>query len=165
MINYPAVPPGVGSKPMIERIKRYFSTHLDPDKGAGGPPARLRLATAALLLEVTRADFAAEGVERRTVVALLRRRFQLDAAALDDLLELADAALRDSVSLYPFTRLINQHYTQEQKRELLECLWRVAFADGTLDKYEDHLIRTLADLIHLPHADFIRTKLRVQESR
>jgi len=151
---------------MIDRIKQFFCAPMDPAEGsAGDTERRLRLATAALLLEVTRADFSIDAEERAAVVELLQRQFQLTEEELTTLVALAEAELQESISLYQFTRLINDNYSEQQKIALIECMWRVAFADGVLDKYEDHLIRTIADLIYVPHAQFIRTKLRVQAQR
>lgn len=148
---------------MIERIKQFFTQSAQQTAPLSEQQA-LRLAFAALLLEVTRADFSVDAVEQQTVQRLLQRQFQLHDDQLAELVQDAEQQLKDSVSLYPFTQLINQHYSPAAKAELLEQLWRVAFADGVLDKYEDHLIRTLADLLHLSHSDFIRSKLRVQDS-
>jgi uncharacterized tellurite resistance protein B-like protein len=80
------------------------------------------------------------------------------------LLKVALAQNEDAVSLYPFVRLINDHFTAEQKRQIVEATWRVAFADRRLDKYEEAQIRKIADLLYVPHKDFIMTKLRVLES-
>ena len=148
---------------MINKIKQFFNDNLDLQTGTDDDAEhRLKLATAVLLIEVTLADFSEDDAERVAVLDALARQFGLDDDELNELVDLAETELKGAVSLYQFTRLINDHYTPAQKNQLMECLWQVAFADGRLDKYEDHLIRTLADLIHVPHADFIRTKLQVQ---
>ena len=64
--------------------------------------------------------------------------------------------------LYEFTKLINDSYDYEQKVELIENMWRIAFSDKRLDKYEDHLIRKVSELIYVSHSDFIKTKLKVR---
>jgi uncharacterized tellurite resistance protein B-like protein len=119
-----------------------------------------RLAAAVLLLEVARADDAHHDFERETLRAGLAREFGLDEHALEALLD--DAALRAkrSVSLFDFVQTLNQRLAPEKKRELLALLWDVAHADGRVDPHEEHLIRRLADLLHLSHADFIGAKLR-----
>jgi uncharacterized tellurite resistance protein B-like protein len=57
---------------------------------------------------------------------------------------------------------ISAAYSHEERVQLVENLWEVAFADQHLDRYEDHLIRKIADLLHVRHSDFIRTKLAVK---
>jgi uncharacterized tellurite resistance protein B-like protein len=58
--------------------------------------------------------------------------------------------------------LINDSYDYEQKIELIENMWRIAFSDKRLDKYEDHLIRKVSELIYVSHSDFIKTKLKIR---
>ena len=60
---------------------------------------------------------------------------------------------------------MNEHFSAPEKVDLFSCLWQVAYADGRIDKYEEHLLRRIADLLHISHRDFIRTKLAVQERR
>jgi uncharacterized tellurite resistance protein B-like protein len=74
------------------------------------------------------------------------------------LLDRAGSAREDATSLFEFTRLVNDHYGPDEKRDLVGAMWKVAYADGDLDKYEEHIIRRVAELIYLPHADFIRSK-------
>ena len=75
------------------------------------------------------------------------------------MIEQASDRVDESTSLYEFTRVINDHYSAEQKLQLVSCMWQVAYADGNLDKYEEHLIRRVAELTYVPHQDYIRVKL------
>jgi uncharacterized tellurite resistance protein B-like protein len=146
---------------MINRITAFFSNHIALSSDAQDPPGvePVQLATAALLLEVSRADSTIDDLEQDLCVALLKKQFQLPAAQLDTLIKLAQQQTEQAISLYPFTRLINNNYSPQQKSLLIFNLWQVALSDGYLDKYEDHLIRKVADLIHVSHSEFIRTKL------
>lgn len=146
---------------MIRRISQFFSTHMTLSEGVD--PVRshhsLQLATAALLIEVSRADFDIGENEQQTVVGLLKSQFTLTDDELETLVDLGRQEAEQATSLYQFTRLINEHYNPEQKSQLVFNLWQVALADDYLDKHEDHLIRKVADLMYVPHKEFIRTKL------
>ena len=120
---------------------------------------------AALLLELARADFDADDQERDLIMSLLRDTFALDEADLLELLELAGAASDEANDVFQFTQLVNQHYHHDDKIHLVEQLWRVAFADGRLDKYEEQFIRKLSGLLHVAHSDFIKAKLRARQSQ
>lgn len=146
---------------MIRRITEFFSSHiaLSADAELQHRATPLQLATAALLIEVSRADFTVAESERSTLVELLKLQFKLPADQLQTLIDLAQQEAEQATSLYQFTRLINDNYSPQQKSQLILNLWQVALADADLDKYEDHLIRKVADLIHVPHSEFIRTKL------
>ncbi len=81
------------------------------------------------------------------------------------LLKRATTAVDEATSLYEFTRLVNDHYGPAEKRSLVEAMWQVAYADKNLDKYEEHIIRRVAELIYLPHAEFIQTKHAARPAR
>lgn len=151
---------------MIGTIQRFFDRRIQ--KAMERPETSehaLRLATAALLVEMSRADFHVDAAEEEALAASLERYFSLTGAEARELMALAAREVKEAASLYQFTSLIDRHFSHDQKRQVLEMLWRVAYADGHKDKYEEHLVRKVADLIHLSHRDFIQTRLRVEEER
>jgi len=153
---------------MIDAIKRFFDDNLGTpaqDEEESRRICRLQLASAALMMELMRTDRHIDAKERETFSEALRRTFDLDAQTLKEISELAETEAQQATSLYEFTSLVNDSYSFEEKRTLLENMWRVAFADHHLDKYEEQLIRKIADLIHVPHSEFIRCKLRVRDQQ
>ena len=142
---------------MFEHLRKLLQ------QSAGRPAASAdyarQLAAAVLLLEIARADYAHHEAERAALRAGLAREFHVPEAALDALLDQAALRAKQSVSLYDFVKTLNETMAPEAKRGLLRLLWDVAHADGKVDPHEEHLIRQLADLLHLSHADFIRGKL------
>ena len=150
---------------MFKSIRDLFSEQLNQLDGPGsaGSAAAAKLAAAALLLEMTRADEQVVEAEEVAVQRALARAFELDEQALSELLELAHAERDAAVCLHSFTRQINSGLGQAEKSQIIESLWAVAFADGDLDHYEEHLVRKIADLLYIPHAEFIAAKLRVAE--
>lgn len=151
---------------MLNTIKRFFNTHLAP----GSPEARrdpqhaVRLAVAALLIEVTELDYKQSPEEKSVLLDAVRDHFELDVEEASALISLAERELAESTDYFQFTTLINKTYSQEQKIRVIEDLWRVAFSDQELHKYEEHIIRRLAELIHVPHKHFIAAKHRVLDS-
>lgn len=143
---------------MLQRL-RALLTASTPDSEAS--ERRLQLAAAALLVETGKADYRRDPRERAAILAAVREAFTLDEDELADLVADAEATSAEATSLYEFTSLINQHYSAEEKQRLVRQLWQVAGADGDIDKYEDHLIRRIAELIYVPHSQFIRAKLEV----
>ncbi len=146
---------------MIKSIKRFFDANVAAVAATADPVEQehaYQLAAAALLIEMTRADHSVKGVERTAVSQALARAFDLEPSETRELLELAEQEADAATSLYEFTRLINRHFDAKQKEHMIELLWHVALADGEIDKYEDHLVRKVADLIYVPHMAFIRAK-------
>lgn len=120
---------------------------------------RMRLAAAALLIETAQADFTQDAAEEEALKRKLREGLDLSAAEVDELVSDAETRVDESTSLYEFTRVINDCYSAEQKLQLVDAMWAVAYADGQLNKYEEHLVRQVAELTYVPHADYIRSKL------
>jgi uncharacterized tellurite resistance protein B-like protein len=150
---------------MIGRIQKFFSDRIQSRVHGGGVQGKeqaLRLATAALLIEVTRADFHVEQSERRAVLGAVQELFGLSRQETDELVALAEEEVDGSVSLFQFTQLVDQEFSQQQKATIIEMMWRVAFADLDKDKHEEYLVRKVADLLHVPHSTFIRTRHNVE---
>jgi uncharacterized tellurite resistance protein B-like protein len=148
---------------MIQSIKTFLSNSIFRNSQQGPTDRELHLATAALLLEVSHADFDISETELKVIAAALQRQFNFNETETQELLSLALGEHEDHYSLHPFVQLINSHFSPHQKCQVIEDLWHVAYADQCLNKNEEHRIRKIADLIHVPHRDFIRTKLRVQD--
>lgn len=148
---------------MIASLQNFFQQLTSPNADEGGDESELQLATAALLVEMMRADDTLDATEQTTVREALRQEFALDTQALDALITLAEAEARDAPGYYAFTSRINQHFSAAQKVRLMEYLWRVALADGKLAAHEGHLIRKLADLIHVGRGDNSLAKQRAKE--
>ncbi|MEY4642361.1 MAG: hypothetical protein RLZZ227_2355 [Pseudomonadota bacterium] len=146
---------------MLNSISAFFETLLKPNAGESQKTSvdRLHLASAALLLELANVDQHMDDKEQQVLMRILETKLQLDKAMLQNVWELAHAEQRQATSLYEFTSLINGSYSHAERLQLLHHLWEVAFADGRVDQYEEHLIRKVADLLYLTHGDFIRTKL------
>jgi len=151
---------------MILAIRKFFETNLNPAGMGSNDDSRHRieLATAALLFELMKTDSHIDERETRAVAHALESTFGLSGEELEQIIALAEQESRESTSLYEFTSLVNSSYSYEQRVQLLENLWRVAFADNQVDRYEEHMIRKVSDLIYVNHSDFIRTKLKVRDS-
>ena len=149
---------------MLKRIKSFFDEHLMAGPVAGDEDSEhvLRLAIGALLLEMTHMDGQVWPEQRQAVEAAVLEHFELAEAEAAELLELAEAERTQSTDYFQFTSLINDSYTPKQKVSLVELLWRIAYANQDLHMYEEHLVRKVADLLHVPHSAFIAAKLRVR---
>jgi uncharacterized tellurite resistance protein B-like protein len=142
-------------------LKEWFARHLGAQREAEADPVHgLRLAVAALLVEVLRADYEIGREERLQVVASISRLLGLAEDESAALVAEAERHIDRSHDLYQFTSQVNRAFGDAEKMQLLEALWRVARADATVHKYEEHLIRRIADLLHMPHSSFITAKLR-----
>ncbi len=130
-----------------------------PSSHAGAVDAQL--AATVLLVEIAQADQQLADSERAKVEQGVREVFALDHAAASDLIARAEQAQANSTSMQPFVSAVNHNCSRTEKLHLLEALWSVAWADGRLDAHEEHMMRRIADLLFLSHAEFIQAKLKV----
>jgi len=150
---------------MIAKLKELLRESLGvPDTGEAGGGHDLRLATAALLLEMARADRNETEAERRAAGDVLARHFALEQGAAEALLARADSYLEHTVSLYEFTRVLNDTLSPEERREVVRLVAQVAASDGVFDKHEQHLLSKLADLLHLRRAEYATIRASVLRS-
>lgn len=150
---------------MIAKLKQLLRESLgEQDQEAGGGHD-LRLATAALLLEMARADREEAPEERRLVETLIARHFSMERAAAEALLARADQSLDHAVSLYEFTRVLNDTLTAPERRTVVQMVAEVAAADGRFDKHEQHLLSKLADLLYLRRAEYATIRASVLQRR
>ena len=145
---------------MIDRIRQFFEQHIiAPDAiNENEPDHQLRLASAALMIEVLHADYSVNQDELDVLRDALQENFGISRDEALELVQLAKAERTEATDYYQFTSLINEYYTQQQKRDLVTRLWQMAYADKTIHKFEEHLVRRLSDLLHVPHSAFIQSK-------
>ncbi len=126
---------------------------------------RLEIASAALLFEVLKADHEPDARELAAISDALLGSGSGTERDVEELLALASSESDSATSLYEFTSLINEHCGYAEKTGLIRNMWRIAWADSRLDKYEDYVIRKVCDLIHVSHGDFILAKLAEKKRR
>jgi len=148
---------------MLDKLLKLFDDNRDHSEQIS--EEQLRLSTAALLIEVAVIDNSFDQLELQELSTILNREMDLSTADLEQLIEDAHQESKEATSIYQFTRLVNKHISFEQKFKLLTNMWRIAYADGKVDKYEEYIIRKVSDLIYLSHGDFIRAKQLARDSK
>ena len=143
---------------MLNQLKKLFA--ISPTEQAVPPQRLAELAATALLLEVSHADHHVDTAETEAILAIAQKTFNLADQELVDFFSTAELKKSDSISLYEFTDVINQDFGTSQKFQLIIDCWRIAYVDGNIDRYEDHTIRKIAELIYVSHSDFMRAKHR-----
>jgi len=133
---------------MLNRIKKAFFAG-DAEQAASRPKSDLKLASAALLVEAAVMDGEFDDVERTAVTKLLKNRFDLTDDEVNELLGDAEEAVANSNELYTLTRTVKNEFEHDDRVNMIEMLWEVAYADGELHDYESNLVRRLTGLLHV----------------
>jgi uncharacterized tellurite resistance protein B-like protein len=152
---------------MLEAIEHFFQTHLKPKVGQAAsevPERRLQLAAAVLIIEMTRADFEIKEEEQHAVTEAVARTLGLTPEETAAIVQLAEKQVERSVPLHLFAQLIDKEFSLEQKKLLVEQMWRVAFSDAEILAHEEYLVRKVSGLLHLPLADFLDAKIRARDA-
>ena len=149
---------------MLSNIKSFFEKNFQQIDSDVDEQHQLRLATAALLIEMMQQDNDVHENEYQAVMLALQEKFDLTKSETKDLIELAHEEVRAATDYHQFTRLIAKQFSQAKKIKVIEYLWMIAYSDGHLDRYEEHMVRRIADLIYVSHADFMQAKHRIKES-
>ena len=145
---------------MIKKIKDLLSNFSKEEERIEEEGiSELDKACSALLIEVAFADKVFDESEISSLTTSLKETYNLEHDTINELVSDAEKTVNESTSLYEYTRVVNDEFSYNDKLELLSRIWKLAFADGAIDKYEEHLIRKISDLIHISHSDFIKIKL------
>ncbi len=147
---------------MLEKLKRLFGALSEAETpGEKNSENDLNVAVCALFLEMGRIDESFTNEELAKVLSILQQKYGLSKEDADTLMGEADRELEESVDLWQFARVINDHYTPADKEKLVRRLWRVVYVDGKMDRHEHYLMNKVSKLLRLSHKQLIDAKLQV----
>jgi len=150
---------------MIDIVRRFFSKSSENisqnfDQKTGHD---IQVAACALLVEIASIDEDFSQAELETLLSILKEKYGLSKENADALIVEAKRELSESLDLWQFAKLINEHYSNKEKNEIIETLWRIVYVDGKMDKYEHYLMNTLKNLLRISHDQLIAAKLKVRD--
>jgi uncharacterized tellurite resistance protein B-like protein len=156
---------------MFDYLKRILSQEEIKEISAEPPvPSesenlenKLQVATAALYVEIAAADGDFSEEERKKIVNAMKENFNLTDQCVEDLISLSEEAVKNSISVYEFTSILNDHVNRDEKLKLMTNLWKLIYTDGRLEKHEDRLIKIIGRTLNLDHKDVINAKLLVKQ--
>lgn len=147
---------------MLNKLNDFLSSIIAPTSVDSRPEHTLQLAIAVLLIEVMRSDADSADEEQATILKTLKERFDLADAEVAQLSELGLNTAKAATDLQQFTSLINRELKPAEKVRIIEYMWQVAYADRQISAHENHLMRKVAALLYIPHADYITAKMRAK---
>ena len=147
---------------MLRKIKIYFEQFISIKTSSPEDTQHaLNLAVAAIMIEMVGIDNQIDSAELNQLNGVLMQQLNLKESEVLELNQLAQQELSNSTDYHQFTSLINAHFEPAQKRDIIESLWKIAFSDGKIDSHEEHFLRKIADLLFIPHSEFIQAKLKL----
>jgi uncharacterized tellurite resistance protein B-like protein len=147
---------------MIRHLKEIFKLPGENTESSGSNK-KLQIATCVLLIEMANADDNFTEEERKKIISVMQRTFDLSREYVDELIELSEERIKKSIDIFGFATTINENFSKDEKFELLKNLWRLVYVDENVDMNEDHLIKKIGNTLNMEHQDVIATKLLVKE--
>lgn len=147
---------------MLKKFIQFLEGHI-PLQEEEHSQEQLNLAAAVLLIEVSESDAHFCEQEKAELRHLLLTEYQISPAQVDEMILLAKEEMAEATDMFQFTQLIHQHFSYAEKLRLLKQLWKVAYADSVLDKYEEYSIRKISDLLYIDHKDYIYTRNQIRQ--
>ena len=154
---------------MLKNLRKLLSG-VNPElantisvSSSGNKHTKVEVATCALFIELAKSDGEFSQEERDLIIIQMKNLFSLEKKYIDDLMLLAEEKVKQSVSIYEFTGIINKSFSQEEKIELLENLWKLIYRDEKLTAYEDHMIKRIGATMNIEHKQIINSKLWVKQ--
>ena len=153
---------------MLNRLKSLLATPAAPAAREASPPSQridANLAAAALMVRVIAADGAVEPAEIARMRDVLLAHYGLDGDEADELIAQAREADADAIDLYGFTSVLKSEMDEAERLGLVEDLWEMVYADGSLHESEDNVVWRVAELLGITSDKRIALKLRVKRRR
>jgi len=145
-------------------LNKFLHLLRSPSENDAVTPQEVNLAAAVLILDIAKSDFEWKKEEKQLFIELLQSEFALNRDQALELKKLAEVHHDQTASIHEFIQQINRAYQQEDKVRLVYAMWRIAYADSVLHHYEEHTIRRVSDMLHVPHREFIRLKHLAQKT-
>ena len=142
-------------------LKKHVPSNAEVSRNA---EHALQVATAALLMEVAAADDEISMSERAQIKRIVEEIHSVSPDEAHEICRVAERQAGHATSLFPFTRLITSECSLEDRIEIVHRLWEISFLDGKVHVHEEHLVRKVADLLYVPHSQFIRGKVKQQDN-
>jgi uncharacterized tellurite resistance protein B-like protein len=145
-------------KRLINQISDVIASPAETADDSDQRETAIRSATAVLMVDVARADHEFDADEFDSLLRLIQAHFHLPAEQAAALVNEADEKVDGLTSLHDFTQLLHHNLDEPEKAQVVGLLWKIAYADGRLDKYEDALVLKISDLLHVSRGKVMQLK-------
>ncbi|MDQ0316926.1 TerB family tellurite resistance protein [Amorphus orientalis] len=121
-----------------------------------------RVAVAALLVHLVAIDGVITDDERRVLREVLADHYDLAPDDTEELVKLAKQRDDEAVDLYGFTSVLKRVLDEDGRKQVVEMMWEMGFADGRISEFEDNTVWRVAELLGVTSRERIEIKKRVE---
>jgi uncharacterized tellurite resistance protein B-like protein len=149
---------------MLEYLKKILLGY-DDNTPAAGSERKIQAAACALFIEMAKADGNFTGEEKEEIISVMKSLFNIDDEYAAELMDFAEADIKESISYYEFTNILDEAMSRDEKYEVIKSMWRIIYKDNKLDKFEDQLVKRIGGMLNLDFRDIIAAKLEVKKEK
>lgn len=144
---------------MFEKLKKIFETN---NSEINSVDDTLISYLVSLFVEVSRVDYKIDEKEINFIIEILAKEFNFNLDLIKEKLNIVRTSER-LIGYHPITKYINENFDINFKKKVVLGLWKIAFINNDLDKYEDHLVRKVSDLLYINHSDNMLLRNKAKE--
>ena len=144
---------------MFEKLKKIFETN---NSEINSVDDTLISYLVSLFVEVSRVDYKIDEREINFIIEILAKEFNFNLDLIKEKLNIVRTSER-LIGYHPITKYLNENFDINFKKKVILGLWKIAFINNDLDKYEDHLVRKVSDLLYISHSDNILLRNKAKE--
>ena len=144
---------------MFEKLKKIFETN---NSKINSVDDTLISYLVSLFVEVSRVDYKIDDKEINFIIEILAKEFNFNLDLIKEKLNIVRTSER-LIGYHPITKYLNENFDINFKKKVVLGLWKIAFINNDLDKYEDHLVRKVSDLLYINHADNMLLRNKAKE--
>ena len=144
---------------MFEKLKKMFETNISEINSVDDT---LISYLVSLFVEVSRVDYKIDEKEINFIIEILAKEFNFNSDLIKEKLNIVRTSER-LIGYHPITKYLNENFDINFKKKVVLGLWKIAFINNDLDKYEDHLVRKVSDLLYINHADNMLLRNKAKE--
>ena len=144
---------------MFEKLKKIFETN---NSEINSVDDTLISYLVSLFVEVSRVDYKIDEKEINFIIEILAKEFNFNLDLIKEKLNIVRTSDR-LIGYHPIIKYLNENFDINFKKKVVLGLWKIAFINNDLDKYEDHLVRKVSDLLYINHADNMLLRNKAKE--
>ena len=121
-------------------------------------PKNLQLISWCLAYEVANADNEIDDSEKEILLRKIKEAVDVSVVSENEILAIIENESKKKVSFYDLIHDINKNFVKEEKINILNLLWEIAYADNVLTVDEERLIRRSAEMLGIRPSIVLKAK-------
>ena len=120
------------------------------------------LASTCLLLSIADADNNIDDKELSIIDEIIQDFFDVNKEDTNTIINNAKKSLIESTDYFSYGKILNESFSITDKVDFLSCIFEVAYSDGEYHYLEEHMIKKIANILHIENKDLVNVKMDIK---